>query len=105
MVMVAALKGPMTYGSTHFSRFSVYKIRPLKPQIWPLNSQIRPFTPQIRAPGPQIKLKIRSFGVWTKQGQIHGYPSCVQVGRGSDEGHQGIWVGAVRFKCPKTPKK
>ena len=63
MVMVAALKGPMTYGSTHFSRFSVYKIRPLKPQIWPLNSQIRPFTPQIRAPGPQIKLKIRSFGL------------------------------------------
>ena len=74
MVMVAALKGPMTYGSTHFFQFSVYtpqpqsrplrpQIRPLKPQIWPLNSQIRPFTPQIRAPGPQIKLKIRSFGL------------------------------------------
>ena len=31
-----------------------------------------------------------------KTEQIHGYPSRVQVGRGSDgEGHWGIWAGAV----------
>ena len=35
-----------------------------------------------------------------KTEQIHGYPSRVQVGRGSDgEGHWGIWAGAVRSKC------
>ena len=34
--------------------------------------------------------------VSSKQGQIHGYPSCVRVGRNSArEGHRGIWPGAV----------
>ena len=42
----------------------------------------------------------------TKQGRIHGYPSHVRVGRGTDgEGHWGIWTGAVGSKCSKTPKK
>jgi len=41
-----------------------------------------------------------------KQGRIHGYPSRVRVGRGSDrEGHWGIWAGAVSSKRSKTPKK
>ena len=40
-----------------------------------------------------------------KTEQIHGYPSRVQVGRGSDgEGHWGIWAGAVSLKRSKTPK-
>ena len=41
-----------------------------------------------------------------QQGRIHGYPSRVRVGRGSDgEGHWGIWAGAVSSKRSKTPKK
>ena len=37
-----------------------------------------------------------------KQGQIHGYPSCLRVGRGSDrEGHWSIWARAVSSKMPK----
>ena len=42
---------------------------------------------------------------WTKQGRIRRYPSRVHVGWGSDEGHWGIWAGAVSLKYPKTPKK
>ena len=35
-----------------------------------------------------------------KQGKIHGYHSCVRVGRRSDdECHWGILAGAVRLKC------
>ena len=30
-----------------------------------------------------------------KQGRIHGYPSCVRVGRGCFWGHPIIWAGAV----------
>ena len=42
----------------------------------------------------------------TEQGRIQGYPSCVNVGAGSDgEGHWGIWAGAVISKRSKTPKK
>ena len=42
----------------------------------------------------------------TQQGRIHGYPSLVWVGRGTDiEGHLGIWAGAVGSKRSKTPKK
>ena len=41
-----------------------------------------------------------------KQGRIHGYPSCVRVGRSSaGEGHLGIWAGAVSSKSSRTPKK
>ena len=36
------------------------------------------------------------FAMVVKQGRIHCYPSCMGVSRGSDEeGHLGIWVGAV----------
>ena len=38
-------------------------------------------------------------------GRIHGYPSRVRVGRGSDgEGHWSIWAGAMSSKRSKTPK-
>ena len=41
-----------------------------------------------------------------KQGRIHGYPSRVRVGWGSDgEGRKSIWVGAVGSESSKTPKK
>ena len=41
-----------------------------------------------------------------KQGRIHGYPSRVRVGRGSDgEDHWGIGAGAVSSKRSVTPKK
>ena len=33
-----------------------------------------------------------------KQGRIHGYQSCVRVGRGNISGHQTIWAGAVTSK-------
>ena len=37
---------------------------------------------------------------YKKQGQIHGYPSRVRVGRSSaGEGHKGIWAGAI---CSKS---
>ena len=40
-----------------------------------------------------------------KQGQKHGYPSCVQVGRGSDgEGHRGIWGRSGELKKLKNTK-
>ena len=39
------------------------------------------------------------IGLYLKQGRIHGYPSRVRVGRGSDEIDQlGSWAGAL------TPK-
>ena len=38
------------------------------------------------------KNRIKGSLLTEKQGRIHGYPSCVRVGRGSDgEGHWGIW--------------
>ena len=40
-----------------------------------------------------------------KQGQLHGYPSCMRVGRGRNWGHQIIWAGAVKPKISKTKKK
>ena len=41
-----------------------------------------------------------------EQGRIHGYPSRVRVGWGSDEINQlGSWAGAVTPKPPKTLKK
>ena len=41
-----------------------------------------------------------------KQGRIHGYPSRVRVGRGSDEIDQlGSWAGAVTPKPPVNAKK
>ena len=41
-----------------------------------------------------------------KQGRIHGYPSRLQVGRGSDEIDQlGSWAGAVIPKPPINAKK
>ena len=41
-----------------------------------------------------------------KQGRIHGYPSRVRVGRGSNgEGHWSIWAEAVSSKRSKTQKK
>ena len=48
-----------------------------------------------------------SYMVYTcKQGRIHGYPSCVRVGRGSDEkGHLGSWPGAVTSKPPVNAEK
>ena len=40
---------------------------------------------------------------YKKEGRIHGYPSRVWVGRGSDkEGHLSVWAGAVSSKTPKT---
>ena len=41
-----------------------------------------------------------------KQGRIHGYPSRVRVGRGSDEIDQpSSWAGAVTPKPPVNTKK
>ena len=41
-----------------------------------------------------------------KQGRIHGYPSCVRVGRGSDEIDQpSSWAGAVTQKSPVNTEK
>ena len=41
-----------------------------------------------------------------KQGRIHGYPSRVRVGRGSDEIDQpSSWAGAVTPKPPVNAKK
>ena len=40
-----------------------------------------------------------------EQGRIHGYSSCMRVGRGRNWGHQIIWAGAVKPKIPKTQKK
>ena len=38
--------------------------------------------------------------------RIHGYPSCMWVGRSSaGGGHQGIWAGAICSKSSKMPKK
>ena len=39
-----------------------------------------------------------------KQGQIHGYPSCVWVGRGCIWGHLITWAGAVRPKTANQKK-
>ena len=50
----------------------------------------------------EVKVKKRK----EEQGQIHGYPSRVRVGRSSaGEGHQGTWAGAVSSKSSKTPNK
>ena len=41
-----------------------------------------------------------------KQGRIHGWPSRVRVGRGSDEIDQlGSWAGAVTPKPPVNVEK
>ena len=41
-----------------------------------------------------------------KQGRIHGYPSRMRVGRGSDEiNQQGSWAGAVTPKPPINADK
>ena len=52
------------------------------------------------------KFNIRYVLLWNtlsklnikEQGQIHGYRSCMRVGRGHIWGHQIIWAGAVRSK-------
>ena len=51
-------------------------------------------------------LKKSSGGVIVKQGRIHGYPSCVRVGRGSDEIDQpSSWAGAITSKPPVNAEK
>ena len=41
-----------------------------------------------------------------KQGRIHGYPSRVRLGRGSDgEGYRGVWAGAGSSKTLKNAEK
>ena len=48
----------------------------------------------------------RYFKEHIKQGRIHGYPSRVRVGRGSDEIDQlDGWAGAVTPKPPLNAKK
>ena len=49
--------------------------------------------------------KVVRLSLTVKQGRIHGYPSCVRVGRGCIWGHLITWAGAVRPKTTKTPKK
>ena len=40
-----------------------------------------------------------------KQGRIHGYPSRMRLGRGSDkESHRGILAGAVSSKRSRMQK-
>ena len=53
-----------------------------------------------------ILLFWKQIWILLKQGRIHGYPSCVQVGRGSDEIDQpSSWAGAVTPKPPLNTKK
>ena len=53
-----------------------------------------------------ILLFWKQIWILLKQGRIHGYPSCVQVGRGSDEIDQpSSWAGAVTPKPPVNTKK
>ena len=48
----------------------------------------------------------RSWRLYYKQGRIHGYPSRVGVGRGSDKIDQpSSWAGAVSPKPPVNAKK
>ena len=59
------------------------------------------------------KRKEKKFGLrkklffshsWKKQGQIHGYPSRVRLGRGCFWVHLITWAGAMRSKIAKAKK-
>ena len=50
------------------------------------------------------KASYRVVCLQLKQGQRHGYPSRVRVGRSCNWGHQIIWAGAVRPKPQKNQK-
>ena len=49
--------------------------------------------------------KVVRLSLTVKQGRIHGYPSCVRVGRGCIWGYLITWAGAVRPKTAKTQSK
>ena len=51
---------------------------------------------------PKALAQAGFFYCGKEQGQIHGYPSCMRVGRGCILGHLIIWAELVR---PKTARK
>ena len=68
----------------------------------------RPFGQELYAQRIKIIKKVkcdRPTDKQTEQGQIHGYPSRVRLGRYHIRDHWSIWSGAVRPKNRKNIKK